>query len=392
MSDEAGNHASIPPYASLPRSIDGEKIFEAIKKSGYPFQAEVANTLRANLSELGPFSIQEEWAYIDSDTSQTRSIDVLANVTIKSPTQEQEHESLIHPSVSLLVECKQSDMPYVFFLRESYPTQTFSFPEIAGLPHTDIRLFGVISKGEERIPPFLLSIHDLVGCQHHSFFNTPTPFAVSFAKSMLRGSKLEISGDETYRGITLPLIKASEHLKKVLAPNSTQKAYTLRFIVCLAVLRAPMIGAYVHNGKQLLIGLPWVRTFRMDPTTDPERATFSTEDRNIFYYDVVHESFLPQYLEVLKRDMTAISAEIHTKHQIIATGIGMQRAEKSELGRFTAVGDDELEKFDLTLEPAGRMTVLSEPLTFDISPDIEGIADGQLIWLDGDEFYILDED
>ncbi|MEU8200592.1 hypothetical protein [Streptosporangium sp. NPDC049046] len=386
MNEKFDKEDAPPPYASLQAGLTGRDIFNAISKSGYPFQAEVADVLRTALSEFDKRpTIQEEWAYVDSDSGQTRSIDVLAEASILDSEFETQYKGPISPYVSLLIECKQSETPYIFFLRGDYPTRSFSFPEIAGLKNTDVQIYG-FPPGIENDAPWLMSIHDLIGCHHLPFFNTPTLFAVSFAKSSWRkGGNLELSGEEAYRGLTLPLIKASEHFRGASSPAADQDAFTLRFIVPLAVIRAPMIGAYLHNGKHVLMGIPWVRCCRTDPWPDKTGSgPFLAEDSNLHYFDVVHESFLSEYLNILMRDMRSASENIIKNSEVIAAGYGVHVPNDSSDARIASLPEDILSAYNLSADPIGRISAVSPPLEFELSPDVEKLADGDLMWVFGD--------
>jgi hypothetical protein len=61
------------PRSNMLRSGTSEEmVLDAIKQSGYPLQLEVANLLKEN------FEIEEEWAFPDSETNTTRTIDIVA--------------------------------------------------------------------------------------------------------------------------------------------------------------------------------------------------------------------------------------------------------------------------------------------------------------------------
>lgn len=125
MSDE-----KIPEYAELKAGVMGKDILEAINKSGYPFQAEVSDLIRSAINNV---HIQEEWAYIDSGSGVARALDIYAEAPLWDTETARHNEAAIHPYLSLLIECKQSDLPYILFLRTNPVGDEVNFPEIFGL-------------------------------------------------------------------------------------------------------------------------------------------------------------------------------------------------------------------------------------------------------------------
>jgi hypothetical protein len=70
-------HAKDNPKSNeIPAGIKEEDLAEVISRSGYPLQTVISNQLK-KLS----FLIEEEWAYIDSESKQEkeRNLDILAS-------------------------------------------------------------------------------------------------------------------------------------------------------------------------------------------------------------------------------------------------------------------------------------------------------------------------
>ena len=104
MNEAAGN----PSGNALRAGVTEEQLSAAIEKSGYPLQTVVAESLRPYCERLS-----EEWSYVDRDSGLLRAIDVRADRTYEQDDADDPH---LRATLTLLVECKQSDMPYVFFL------------------------------------------------------------------------------------------------------------------------------------------------------------------------------------------------------------------------------------------------------------------------------------
>src|SRR4029077_15136999 len=100
------------------------QVADAIRKSGYPLQVVVAELLRPD------FGIEQEWSYVDKDSGQLRSLDIVAERRLFEF--DDQTQPRIRPTLDLLIECKQSDLPFVFFL-SSDKVVSHQFPAIAGL-------------------------------------------------------------------------------------------------------------------------------------------------------------------------------------------------------------------------------------------------------------------
>jgi hypothetical protein len=112
-----------PATNKLGPGLTETDVLDAVSKSGYPLQTIVGNYLRSQ------FHVQEEWSYIDKDAQELRTIDILAEKHLYDLTREHPR---VRPTLDLLVECKQSALPYVFFLSSSKPWVPH-FPLLAGL-------------------------------------------------------------------------------------------------------------------------------------------------------------------------------------------------------------------------------------------------------------------
>ncbi|MFI1832140.1 hypothetical protein [Streptomyces olivaceoviridis] len=310
-----------PPFAELHAGITAKDLREVIAKSGYPFQAAVADIIRSSpLGDVRDFKMQEEWAFIDRESGQARSIDILIDLAF--PHDYDKPQSKLRTRLNLLVECKQSDLPYIFFLRKSAPVPHNAFPEIYGLEKQDLRVFTNAAKEEGAKNDgfsWWVNLRDALEFAEVPFFGAPTLYAISFAKAVRRGSKLELTGEDAYRSLTLPLLKAADHLKSLSRPTEGHPLLFPRIVINLAVVRAPMICAFEQNGESQLIALPWVRVSHLEPTEGGENE----RDLNgaVRYFDVVHESFLARYLEVLSRDADVVAQRLHHHSKEVASGL-----------------------------------------------------------------------
>ena len=115
----------------------------------------------------------------------------------------------------------------------------------------------------------------------------------TFGKCNRKGSGLELSGDETYNGIVLPLIKAATHFETSSLPRDTHVYFDARLVVPIAIVDAPMVQVELKDGKLEPLLKPWIRVARHEYDKDsPEWH----KDR-LWGIDIVHASFLQTYLE-----------------------------------------------------------------------------------------------
>jgi len=301
-------------WNELKAGITREDLRRAIAKSGYPLQASVAEVIRNTISSAGldhAMFLQEEWAYIDGDSGETRSIDIFADISLS--TEEQQ----LGITLDLLVECKQSELPYVFFIRGKAPGLTGLFPEIVGLKSNYIEVY---IKKDERTAygPVSMSIHDGLRFWSEQFFDAPVPYAISLAKSVRKGKELELTGEEAYRSLTLPLLKAATYLRRSWAPVPESPSKGCVLVFSIAVLRAPMYCLYRKGEKDVLDSLPWVRVCRLEPGKLGIGATSSESE--VRFYDVVHENYLEAYLDHLLKSSLVVSAKLQEAAQIIIDG------------------------------------------------------------------------
>ncbi|MFD7403327.1 hypothetical protein ACFV7R_11770 [Streptomyces sp. NPDC059866] len=305
----------------------------AIDKSGYLMQSTVVDKLSKHFPILGPNSfIQEEWTYVDNDSGEVRAVDALVDFALKEPRERK--LGSISPYLNLIVECKQSTLPYIFFLRDHPLSATMNFPELGGLQGKFISLFfesedfDAEAERKDRFPGYGMTYHDALRFMRIPFFSGEmAPLAISLSKAAWRkGGSLELTGEEAYRSLTLPIFKAMDHLSSLVRPDadepkSERMFVNLRFILGLAVLRAPMVAVSRAKSGEVLQNVPWVRMSRLEPAPSPRGGTSRTEG-NVRLYDIVHEDFLDEYLSHLKEALEKAVENIERWEEPIFDAIG----------------------------------------------------------------------
>ena len=235
-----------PPGNALPQGMKPEQLEEAVQRSGYPLQTVAAVELQKH------FGVTEEWGYVDRETGKQRALDIFAYKRLHDAPV---GANLIYPSMALLVECKRSDLPFVFF-KSVTSYEMPEFPAVYGLWYEliDLRAKNV---GRSVTPAEALCITEL------DFVKAGPTICSTFSKANRKGKgvelakpdsmtkenqkgkagELELSGAETFSGIVLPLVSAMEHVRLHYKSRSNMSPYYPTLVIAACVLDAPMIVA-----------------------------------------------------------------------------------------------------------------------------------------------------
>lgn len=262
----------------LPPGVHPEGLAKALELSGYPLQGIVARMLEAQCHVI------EEWGYIDRDTKEHRALDLYAHHSGKLGVAE-----AINPRLTLLIECKRSAHPYIFF-RSTTANRPHKFPSIAGLPKEHFKLQELGSGRYREVPAA-----ELLGLDQHPFVLNGPARCATFTKGTPSGDKVSLSGNDPFNGLVLPLTKALDHYLGLTKPSGWMTHLYPSVTLCISVLDAPMlvVDDPAHPGQPSLN--PWARIIRREANPD-ERARHSGWYK-FYTVDAVHLEFFPQYLE-----------------------------------------------------------------------------------------------
>jgi len=176
-----------PTANRLGAGVTEADVLQAVTKSGYPLQTIVADYFRNR-----DFRVIEEWAYIDKETEHLRTIDVKSEKPLYDYLKEK-RDLRVRPALVLLVECKQSQLPYIFFLSPR-PIRVSRFPLFAGLRHREIAI-----KTDDDRSTFNVNILGALGLESHPFIFEHPEFCSSFSKCVRKGG-----GVRAFRQRVLP--------------------------------------------------------------------------------------------------------------------------------------------------------------------------------------------
>ena len=289
------SHPNNTPENAVPPGVTEKQISDAIQKSGYPLQIVIANELRNN-----GFGLTQEWSFLDRDTFELRTMDVHA----------QKHfydlgdQRFIRPQLDLLIECKQSDLPYVFFKCEE-GVWIADMPCFAGLKSETIKV-----TSDDDPSSWNYGLIQLFGMENDEFLTTPD-CSPTFSKCVRKGSDVRLSGVESYNGLVLPLIKAQQHLFNVESPVDTAVYFDLHMIISVGVIDAPLIVVECESEPVPKLQ-PWIRVVRHEHQKDIETRHDQSRRWGI---DIVHKSYFSTYIKEHVVPFSQRIAELALRHE-----------------------------------------------------------------------------
>lgn len=298
------NSATNNPEANqLGPAFDEDGLKAAVTESGYPLQTAASSRLHKE------FRIWEEWSFLDRDSDKLRALDIRADKELfdlgEGP------ELRLRPHLTLLVECKSSQSPYVFFLSPTSQPRR-GFPRIAGLHSTAISLIT-----DDTPSSFTYSLPSLLRLDKHSFA-WPNAYCMTFSQLVNPGNP-QLSGSKPYHSLVRPLTKALLHFDDVVEPPETAVYFDVHAVIAVALLGAPMVGAPPGDSGADPYLLPWVRVFRHEFKS----GSHWLDRRRFLSLDAVHWAYFDKYLqEHLLPFAREFSRRVKDHPDVIATGKG----------------------------------------------------------------------
>lgn len=309
VSSAMGQAIDNPISNTLKSGLNINQVDEAIRKSGYPLQVTVASVLRSL------FLVEEEWGFREANGGAVRTLDIMAERSFCEWSDPNRFR--VRPTLNLLIECKQSDLPFVFFLTDQ---RLMNYPRVSGLRSNEIK----VTTDDDR-STWQFDILSILGLIAEPFLHDAEPCA-TFSKCVRSGKDLELSGSEAYNSLVMPLVAAFQDFESRCKPPSTAYYFEARVILAVAVLDAPMVGIRVGSGvERSLSFVPWVRLIRNSPPDDSAaRKTDPTSEPIIL--DIVHkdyfEAFLTKHVEPF---MLSFKERADKHHEILAEGEAFAR-------------------------------------------------------------------
>jgi hypothetical protein len=298
--------------------VSKEEILQLLKESGYPLEQEVASCL-----EKIEWSPTLNYAFTDVETDNSREIDVLAERAfwelrhIKAQNQKKEQQSKkkwetieqkIRVNVELLIECKKTKSPIVFFCRpkqsmDFFPTHADNIIQYSGVrPEVTVKPWNELST-------HCYSIGQFLNFGQISHYFKCKDKATQFCKIHREGKNFRADHGEVYQSFVVPLIKAVE-CQKMLHPY-TAKTYADMF------LYYPIL---VEEGEIFKVN-PECDTLTETNHVELSRYYYSNKIAGRYRIDVVRKDYLCNFIEkTLTPSIVLIDEEVGKKEKYVAKG------------------------------------------------------------------------
>lgn len=258
-------HPDNPSGNQLPPGVDELHLVDAVRASGYPLQSLVAQALKAH------FNVVEEWGFADRTTKEHRTLDVYAFRALGDKT------GPVRARLHLLVECKRSDLPFVFF-PPGVQRELWDFPEVLGVGRFSLDLGNNTTQDASPATFF---------CAADSRFVTAPRLAVTFTKAHRKSKEFDLSGDVPFNQVVMPLASAVEHMRQIFRGINGAPL----IVLSLCVVDAAMIVASGTPEAPILRLEPWVRVVHQESVQEGNHWM----TRN-YAIDFVHREFLQRYV------------------------------------------------------------------------------------------------
>jgi hypothetical protein len=263
-----------PEANRLSAGVTVEQLETAVHASGYPLQRVVAEEL------LPDFSVTEEWGYLDRESGAHRGLDLLAYREIRETAQ-------LLLRAALLVECKRSDLPYVFF-EAAAPGLPREFPVVAGLHGNalDVRVQGVGSRSSP--------VAEFLRLADFPFVSNGPPVCASFARAERKGKgkRLDLSGSVPFNQVILPLVSALQHFIRQHKHAGSRTAVSTCVALPVCVVDAPMVSVKGAPGDSQLTMSPWIRAVRQEAVEERHGMSW-----RYYVVDFVHRAYLSRFVK-----------------------------------------------------------------------------------------------
>jgi hypothetical protein len=177
----------------------------------------------------------------------------------------------------LLVECKRSDLPYIFF-PPGVDRLPRDFPDVVGIGQFGISVGKDVTRDASPAAFF---------CADEFPFVTNARLAVTFARAQRKSKQFELSGEVPFNQVVLPLVSAVEQMRQIFQGISAVPLIVLS--VC--VVDAPMVVASGTPETPSLALEPWVRVVHEETVQQIHHW-----GRRHYVIDFVHREFLGRYI------------------------------------------------------------------------------------------------
>ena len=291
-------------------NMNPQNIQQAIESlTGYPYELEIARRIE-KYREYG-FWVEPNYSFEDHDTGEARELDFHATEAEAISIKKSEFAFLV-----ILGSCKDNKNPYVFFTRE--------LPFAGIMLNSDIPIAGcpleIYTESDE---------HEAIEwyLQLHKFLHIAKMNIISsqFCEMVWKNGKWAIQSAPIFKNTFIPMIKAMsreiEAYNNRSVPKKDETSPDYQIYYPLVVIRGPMFEYHVPpKGSNILREVKHILFIR------------HYESRNVkcrYAVDIIHESYLEQYLDLIERELTRFVNLVRRNKKSITRSI-IKIAEKEE--------------------------------------------------------------
>ena len=263
--------------------------------SGYPFELSIVRRVE-NYEEFG-YWVQANYSFEDQDTGEARELDFHA---MKAETVSLQKDEFVFATI--LGSCKANKYPCVFFTRDLPPrgNQLNSDIPIAGCP---LEIFPTDSNDSEDINLYF----QLYGLLHIAKAQT---ISSQFCELVQKKSKWEVRSQVMFKNTYIPILKIisteMEEENKSSKPKIGESSpeYTINYP--LIIMKGPIYEYYSPPSGDTILRETKHIVFT--------RHYKSKKIKCCYAVDVIHESYLESYLDVINNELKEF-ANLVRKHQ-----------------------------------------------------------------------------
>lgn len=278
--------------------ITSKEMKESILRSGYLIEQRVETILR----DKG-YYVEANAAYPDPITGKSRELDIEATSAIQI-TKDMEY---IFPK--LICECKNNSQPVIFFTKEPQINFFYKYEiKCAGMPVSFLDANTSSSKDQ------FIGLPDLVKAErfHHYCKGPVSTQYCSFKRKTGKDTWVAFH-DESHHDALSGLIAALEANTNECYDNyGLSKYINIEIYYPLLILQGPLYTASLNDKKLKLTKVKHVQY---------RKEFFSKDTHDTYQIDVITESFLNDYLDIVDKEMEKIKNKLKRKMKLVRNSI-----------------------------------------------------------------------
>lgn len=262
-----------------------EKIIKDLEKTGFPLEIKVTSIL-----ETCGWVVHNQEGYLDPDDNKWRTIDIAARKWLDLP----KSSAYDRLHVSLVIECKKSVRPWVFYVREKKGMRTFR----------PIAAFGVL---KQESSPWLHPLHltKWTDCLHSHSSDFENVAVIPY-EAFSHGERQNIfkATNQVIKALDYEMERARRsHAMAEAKEKTSGKAFMKLLLIFypLIIFDGNLYELTYHKGKPRLSPCEFVQYL-----VSYESPTI----KDLFVIDTLKADFLEKYVRILDKEMLCLKKKV----------------------------------------------------------------------------------